>query len=109
MNLQVHPFGPCEGLTWLSRVMNLEPQPDVTATMLYDFLEVCSHTLASTYGGQFFELLEVLWEQYFPKIEAITPAFNGPVLRLKNFLETCIKTQTFPPPKGMLTDEFWRC
>ena len=35
-----HPYGVEHAWIWLTSVMNLDPQPDVTATLVYDFLEV---------------------------------------------------------------------
>ncbi len=35
-----HPHGLEHGWAWLARVLNMEPQPSITATLLYDFLEV---------------------------------------------------------------------
>lgn len=37
---QPHPHGLENGWTWLSRIINTDPQPGITATALYDFLEV---------------------------------------------------------------------
>ncbi|PIK60047.1 putative nucleoporin GLE1 [Apostichopus japonicus] len=85
---QISPFGRERAWQWLSRLLNLEPQPDITATMLFDFLEVCGFALIETYNKQFFKLLEVLIHGYFPKIEAVTPkGSGGPVMRLKSYLQ----------------------
>ena len=40
---QAHPHGLEHGWTWLARVLNTEPQPIITATALYDFLEVINY------------------------------------------------------------------
>lgn len=37
---QPHPHGPEHGWAWLARVLNMPPHPTLTATALYDFLEV---------------------------------------------------------------------
>ncbi|XP_071479227.1 mRNA export factor GLE1-like [Diadema antillarum] len=106
---KAHPHGLDRGWMFLSRVMNLDPQPDITATTLFDFLEVCSHAMADTYGKQFFKLLQTLYRHYFPRIQAVTPqGSGGPVTRLQGFLEDCLRTQRVPPPKGFLTADFWR-
>ena len=39
--LQCHPHGLDHGWAWLSRILNMEPHPTLTATALGDFLEVC--------------------------------------------------------------------
>ncbi|XP_054749231.2 mRNA export factor GLE1-like [Lytechinus pictus] len=106
---QSHPHGVERGWIFISRVLNLKPQPDITATTLFDFLEVCGQTLSEAYGKQFFKLLQTIYKNYFPKIEAVTPqGSGGPVMRLKSFLEDCLKRQRVPPPKGFLTSDFWR-
>lgn len=106
---QVNPFGLEKAWQWLSRLLNLEPQPDITATMLFDFLEVCGFAMAKAYDKQFFKLIQILIQGYFPKIEAVTPkGSGGPVTRLKSYLQNCLKSQTFPPPPGLLSPGFWR-
>ncbi|XP_011667038.2 nucleoporin GLE1 [Strongylocentrotus purpuratus] len=106
---QSHPHGVERGWMFISRVLNLEPQPDITATTLFDFLEVCGQALSEAYGKQFFKLLQTIYRNYFPKIEAVTPqGSGGPVMRLKSFLEDCLKRQRVPPPKGFLSSDFWR-
>ena len=37
---QPHPHDIGHAWLWLSRLLNLEPRPDITATILYDFLQV---------------------------------------------------------------------
>lgn len=36
-----HPYGLDHGWAWLSRILNMEPHPTLTAAALGDFLEVC--------------------------------------------------------------------
>ncbi|XP_078611689.1 uncharacterized protein LOC144882047 [Branchiostoma floridae x Branchiostoma japonicum] len=103
-----HPHGVAHGWCWLSSVINLDPEMDVTATLLYDFLQVAGHALMKTYGKQFHKLLHILCRDYFTQIQAVTGAGQGgPVSRLKGLLEECIKTQRIATPKGMLTSVFW--
>jgi len=39
-----HPHGPEQGWRWLAAVLNLPPRADITATVLYHFLEVIGHS-----------------------------------------------------------------
>ena len=39
---QIHPHGLNHGWRWLAQILNMEPLSDVTATLLFDFLEVCN-------------------------------------------------------------------
>lgn len=104
-----HPYGLGHGWTWLSRMLNLEPRPDYTATALYEFLAVTGHALMRQYKKQFGKLLNTLVLDYVPKIEKVTEkAQSGPVVRLKVFLETCIEDQKIPLPDGYLTPHWWR-
>lgn len=104
-----HPHGLNHGWRWLAQILNMEPLADVTATILFDFLEVCGNALMKQYQGQFWKLLLLIKEEYFPRIEAVTSSGQmGSVTRLKQFLETSLRTQQIPSPKGQLDPGFWR-
>ena len=50
-----HPHGLEHGWAWLARVLNMEPHPSLTATALYDLLEVwlmCATFDWGVIGGQ---------------------------------------------------------
>ncbi|KAM9476183.1 mRNA export factor GLE1 isoform 2-T2 [Clarias gariepinus] len=82
------PHGLNHGWRWLAQMLNMEPLADVTATLLFDFLEVCGNALMKQYQGQFWKLLLLIKEEYFPRIEAVTNRGQmGSVMRLKQFLE----------------------
>ena len=103
-----HPYGIHNGWTWLTRLLNLEPRQTVTATVLFDFLEVAGYSLSKTYGKQFQKVLRILLQNVMPKIDAVTPADQkGPVVRLKSFLEKCIKSGSIPLPAGYLSPRWW--
>ena len=104
-----HPHGIEQGWAWLARVLNLKPHPSVTATMLYEFIKVAGHALMKKYGRQFQKLLLVLWKEFVPAIEEVTPPEKrGPTQRLKDFLEECIKGNKIAIPKGYLTQRWWQ-
>uniref|UniRef100_A0A665WRQ4 mRNA export factor GLE1 n=1 Tax=Echeneis naucrates TaxID=173247 RepID=A0A665WRQ4_ECHNA len=103
------PHGLNHGWRWLAQMLNMEPLADITATLLFDFLEVCGNALMKQYQGQFWKLLLLLKEEYFPRIEAVTSSGQmGSVIRLKLFLETSLQSRQISPPKGQLTSSFWR-
>ncbi|XP_017323641.1 mRNA export factor GLE1 isoform X1 [Ictalurus punctatus] len=103
------PHGMNHGWRWLAQMLNMEPLADVTATLLFDFLEVCGNALMKQYQGQFWKLLVLLKEEYFPRIEAVTSSGQmGSVTRLKHFLENSLRNQQIEPPKGQLNSAFWR-
>ena len=104
-----HPYGLNNGWTWLSRMLNLEPRANYTAVALNEFLAVAGHALMRKYKKQFGKLLNTLVLDYVPKIEKVTDkAQSGPVVRLKVFLEACIKDQKIPVPDGYLAPHWWR-
>ncbi|XP_062518503.1 mRNA export factor GLE1-like [Corticium candelabrum] len=103
-----HPHGVEHGWVWLSRLVNLSPRQDVTATLLFDFLEVAGHALLEAYGKQFRKLLALIASEYYPKIEKVTPeSKRGPLTRLRQFLEDCVKTGRISQPQGYLSSQFW--
>ncbi|KAM6931335.1 mRNA export factor GLE1 [Xenentodon cancila] len=103
------PHGLNHGWRWLAQMLNMEPLADITATLLFDFLEVCGNALMKQYQGQFWKLILLLKEEYFPRIEAVTSSGQmGSVIRLKQFLEMSLQSRQFSPPKGQLSSTFWR-
>ncbi|XP_053417080.1 mRNA export factor GLE1 isoform X3 [Nycticebus coucang] len=106
---EIHPHGLNHGWRWLAQILNMEPLSDVTATLLFDFLEVCGNALMKQYQVQFWKMIILIKEDYFPRIEAITSAGQmGSFIRLKQFLEKCLQRKEIPVPKGFLTSSFWR-
>ncbi|KAI5614131.1 nucleoporin GLE1 isoform X1 [Silurus asotus] len=82
------PHGLNHGWRWLAQMLNMEPLADITATLLFDFLEVCGNALMKQYQGQFWKLLLLIKEEYFPRIEAVTNSGQiGSMTRLNQFLE----------------------
>merc|ERR1719277_1615107 len=91
---EASPHGVEHGWAWLSRQLNLDPWPDITANCIHVFLEVTGHTLWNSYGKQFLKLLEILAYEYLPKIHAVTDkGSGGPVTRLQTYLEKCLTTR----------------
>lgn len=105
-----HPHGIENAWIWLSRVMNIHPHPDITATMIYDMLHVTGNALNARYGKQFQKLLYLLIKEYLPKLKQVASASGGgPLTRLETFLETCLKhNRQIPNPEGFLSADFWR-
>uniref|UniRef100_A0A2K5K050 mRNA export factor GLE1 n=1 Tax=Colobus angolensis palliatus TaxID=336983 RepID=A0A2K5K050_COLAP len=96
---EIHPHGLNHGWRWLAQILNMEPLSDVTATLLFDFLEVRNSVITQ-------EKKILLIEE---RIEAITSSGQmGSFIRLKQFLEKCLQHKDIPVPKGFLTSSFWR-
>uniref|UniRef100_A0AAR2ITC4 mRNA export factor GLE1 n=1 Tax=Pygocentrus nattereri TaxID=42514 RepID=A0AAR2ITC4_PYGNA len=61
------PHGLNHGWRWLAQMLNMEPLADVTATLLFDFLEVCGNALLKQYQAQFWKLMLLIRDEYFPR------------------------------------------
>ncbi|NWH65903.1 GLE1 protein, partial [Geococcyx californianus] len=106
---EAHPHGMAYGWRWIAQMLNMEPLTDVTATLLYHFLEVCGNALMKEYGEQFWKIMLFIQVQYIPRIEEITNTGQGGSLsRLKGFVEECLRQKDIPLPKGVLEPSFWR-
>lgn len=106
-----------------------EPNPDITATLLHEFLKLAGYKLSQCYGEQFWKLIRLLNSEYYAEINKvsrnkanfnpsktktnneffqITPdSLKGPVSRLKIFVEEALNRGRFPEPKGILSPNFW--
>ncbi len=103
-----HPHGVENAWRWLTEVMNLEPRPDITATMIFDLLEVTGNALLKCYGKQFVKLIQLFRADFVPKIVKVTPeGSGGPIRRLENFMDVIIRKGAISPPAGMLSTNFW--
>ncbi|NXL83991.1 GLE1 protein, partial [Alectura lathami] len=105
----MHPHGLHNGWRWLAQMLNMEPLVDVTATLLFGFLEVCGNALMKQYQVQFWKMIVFIREDYIPRIEAITSAGQrGSLMRFKQFLEESLQKKEIPLAKGYLQPSFWR-
>lgn len=105
---QPHPFGLKNGWKFLAATVNLPPRLEITATVLFNFLEVAGHSLSHAYGKQFIKLLHLLCTEYFTLIRNVTPdGSDGPVVRFDDFLQKTIKRREIAPPSGQLPPRFW--
>ncbi|XP_061189883.1 mRNA export factor GLE1-like [Saccostrea echinata] len=104
-----HPFGVEHAWIWLSRVMNIQPLPDITATMVFDLLEVTGHALFHKYKKQFLKMLHILIREFLPKLKSVASSGGGgPVSRLEALIKASIQRQgQIPPPEGLLPPNFW--
>ena len=86
------PHGLNHGWRWLAQILNMEPLSDVTATLLFDFLEVCRNALMKQYQAQFWKMRLLIQGDYLPRIEAIVNSGQmGFFICLKQILEKCLQ------------------
>ncbi|KAG7208900.1 hypothetical protein KM043_015081 [Ampulex compressa] len=106
-----HPYGLQNAWRWLAAVLNIEPRADVTdicATLVLDMLEVAGHALWVAYPKQFYKLLILLMEQYYPRMQSVGALIGGgPLVRLEEFLKSSLSQGSIPPPVGQLPPNFW--
>uniref|UniRef100_A0A7M4DYN8 mRNA export factor GLE1 n=1 Tax=Crocodylus porosus TaxID=8502 RepID=A0A7M4DYN8_CROPO len=111
-----HPHGLNHGWRWLAQMLNMEPLADVTATLLFDFLEVSGNALMKQYQVQFWKMMLLIREDYFPS-QYFSYCMELLSLVLKELfgfcfisflLQKCLQKQEIPLPKGSLQSSFWR-
>lgn len=101
-----HPHGLEHAWKWLSSVMNSEPLPGITATLIFNFLDICGRRLMTTYGRQFWKLVELLNASFLPKVRTCG-GDGGPISRLEDFLSQALKTRNIREPHGFLGPNVW--
>ena len=102
-----HPHGLGHIWTLLASIMNLKPVNDITATVIYEILNVTGNALFAKYGAAFGKLLETLTRLYFPQIQQVTEeGCGGPLARLELFLQKAVSTKSIDNPQGMLRPDF---
>lgn len=93
---------------WLTRIVNLPPRDNLTASMLLEFLKVAGNVCFSTYKLQFIKLLKLLINYYIPKIKEVSKEDVTSLSRLQQFLEKCIKSQNVELPSDHIGESFWK-
>lgn len=102
-----HPHGLHNAWRWLAAILNIEPRPDICATLILDALEVAGNALWRTYPNQFRKLLTLFAGEYYPRMQNMVGTGSGPMARLEEFLKKCLTEGSIPPPNGQLPLNFW--
>ena len=97
-----HPFGLGNIWRWLSSTLNLTPVNDITATLLFDVLEITAAHLIEKYHKHFFEMIRLLNDEYINRIREVTiEGRGGPIERLEQFLKKIINNpSSIKPPSS---------
>jgi nucleoporin GLE1 len=90
---------------FLSSLLKLEPQLDITATALHTFLETVGFEVERVYGNAFKKLLRIIIEKFMPALKKIDS--GGPVTRLEVLLQDYKSKGWFDKPNGILSSNFW--
>ncbi|CAK1550448.1 unnamed protein product [Leptosia nina] len=93
------------GWKWLASFINLRPEPDISATLLLDFMAVCGSEFYKYYGKQFTKILKLISTDYLQILQNIDE--GGPKTRLEVFLQNVLESKTIPPPSGLLPRSTW--
>lgn len=67
-----NPYNLENGWIWLTNMLNLDPLPDVSATLIHEFLTNAGSEMWSQYGKQFIKLLIILHQNYMEKLNKVT-------------------------------------
>ncbi|KAK2165077.1 hypothetical protein LSH36_55g07001 [Paralvinella palmiformis] len=104
---QHHPYGIDKAWSWLTQVIHLDPRPDITATLIFEFFEVTAYFLMQAYKKQFNKLLDVIIKEYLPKVRTARDGCSGgPVVRLESYLEK-LRHGHATRPHGYPDQYFW--
>lgn len=82
-----HPHGLENGWIWLSNFLMLDPLPEISPTLLLEFIQICAADLWQVYKKQFMKLVMVLHDRYIPKLDKVR---QFPVRFFKSFHETVL-------------------
>ncbi|XP_055692848.1 mRNA export factor Gle1-like [Lutzomyia longipalpis] len=93
------------GWMWLCNVLNMDPLPDICATVLLEVLQIVGDEMIRVYGRQFLKLIFVIHNQYLPKLKLVDE--GGPRVRLEVLLAKVMKEGKFDQPEGVLHPNFW--
>lgn len=91
-----NPHGLRFGWQWIASFLNLKPEPDISATLVHDFLIMCGSKYNKHYGKQFRKILELTNNQYLKILENIDE--GGPKTRLEVYLQTVLESNEVPAP-----------
>lgn len=81
-----HPHGLENGWIWLSAFINLEPLPEISATLLLEFLQVCGNEMWLTYKKQFTKILIALQQAYMHKLDQVNNKSNAQFIFILYFV-----------------------
>lgn len=100
-----HPHGLAHAWRWMAAFINLDPEADISATLLFDFLTVCGSDFFKHYRKQFVKVLNHLITDFRARIDKIDE--GGPKTRLEVFLQNVVKDGHISPPSGILPERLW--
>lgn len=89
----------------MSSILNMEPQVDITATMLHTFLETVGFEMETKYSKMFHKLLTVIRGKFLQICKE--KCTGGAGTRLQLLLDEYVKTRKFAVPPGYSSINTW--
>lgn len=99
------PHNLSHGWRWLSSILNMEPQVDITATMLHTFLETTGFEMEAKYGKMFMKLLQIIRGRFLTLCKE--RCTGGAGTRLELLLNQYMETRKFSQPPGYTSMSSW--
>lgn len=99
------PHNLCHGWKWLSSILKLEPQVDITATMLHTFLETVGFEMEAKYGKMFLKTLQIIKGKFLQICKH--RCTGGAGTRLELLLNEYMKKRKFLQPSGYTAVSLW--
>lgn len=93
------------GWRWLASTLKLEPQVDISATLVHTFLENAGFEMEIHYGRQFQKLLRIIVEKFLPSCRE--KCTGGSVTRLELLMMEYSQKRKFETPDGYLGYTYW--
>ena len=108
-----HSHGMRHAWIWMTRTLQVQPKPGISAAVIHAFLDVCLHRLFELYRSQCTKLLVFLASDYIPRIEqnSTQDVKKQSVVQLKMFVNesiTRIAKKKSLKHEGVLSDYFWQ-
>uniref|UniRef100_A0AAG5DJD9 mRNA export factor GLE1 n=1 Tax=Anopheles atroparvus TaxID=41427 RepID=A0AAG5DJD9_ANOAO len=100
-----HPHGLEYGWRWLANMLNLPPAPEITPTLMVEFLQTAGADLHVAYGAQFMKALRALHGVYLKNLSRVDT--GGPMARLVGLMEQIMQAGKIEQPEGKLSANFW--
>ncbi|KAJ8925487.1 hypothetical protein NQ315_009325 [Exocentrus adspersus] len=93
------------GWRLLSSILKLEPQVDISATIVHTLLETAGFELEARYDRFFKKLILILLDKFLPRCRE--KCTGGAVTRLELLLSEYMKNKRFEQPNGYLNYPYW--
>lgn len=80
--------------SWLARILDLDPEPAISAAVVQAFIQISSFTMLQVYGKQYIKLIKYISGVYIPKIREVTSkdVKRQTLVQLELFVDNCIKS-----------------